>query len=173
MLSPRRVLFLVVLFSLTLPSLAQAGVQPSYDLSTPDGGPFPSDRWTAVDWSQLDRAAGRPPKPDCAARPSDCADIDVLNTLDGFNIQPRISIPFTGPIDPTSVSSSTVFLIRLPDHAHRDQPDRVGAGRRTRCTSRPTSCSQQGTSLHARRHSGVRDASGDRSRLEPRPRCRR
>ena len=48
-------------------------------------------------------------------RPSDCADIDVLNTLDGFNMQPRISIPFTGPIDPSSVNSSNVFLISLPD----------------------------------------------------------
>jgi hypothetical protein len=48
-------------------------------------------------------------------RPSDCADIDVLNTLDGFNLQPRISIPFTGAIDPASVNSSNVFLVRLPD----------------------------------------------------------
>ena len=48
-------------------------------------------------------------------RPSDCADVDVLNTLDGFNMQPRISIPFTGAIDPASVNSSNVFLIRLHD----------------------------------------------------------
>jgi len=117
MLSPRRVLFLVLLFSLALPSLAQAGVQPSYDLSTPEGSPFPSDRWTAVDWSQPTGLRVDLPKPDCAARPSDCADIDVLNTLDGFNVQPRISIPFTGAIDPASASTSSVFLIRIPDHA--------------------------------------------------------
>jgi hypothetical protein len=53
------------------------------------------------------------PKPDCAARPSDCADIDVLNTLDGFNAQPRISVAFSGPIDPASVSSSSIFLVSL------------------------------------------------------------
>jgi len=117
MLSPRRVLFLVLLFSLALPALANAGVQPSYDLSTPEGSPFPSDRWTAVDWSQPTGLRVDLPKPDCTARPSDCADIDVLNTLDGFNIQPRISIPFTGAIDPASVSSASVFLIRIPDHA--------------------------------------------------------
>jgi hypothetical protein len=46
-----------------------------------------------------------------AVRPSDCADIDVRNELDGFNIQPRISIPFSGPIDISTVSSSTVFLV--------------------------------------------------------------
>ena len=117
MLSPRRVLFLVLLVALALPAFAQAAVQPSYDLSTPDGGPFPSDRWTAVDWSQPTGLRVDLPKPDCAARPSDCQDIDVLNTLDGFNVQPRISIPFTGAIDPSSVSSSSVFLIRIPDRA--------------------------------------------------------
>src|SRR5581483_12084631 len=38
--------------------------------------------------------------------------------LDGFNIQPRIRIPFSGPIDPSTVSSSTVFLVPLSGHAH-------------------------------------------------------
>jgi hypothetical protein len=56
------------------------------------------------------------PKPDCAVRPSDCADIDVINTLDGFNLQPRLSIPFSGDIDVSTVSSQTVFLIRLGHH---------------------------------------------------------
>ena len=46
-------------------------------------------------------------------RPSDCADIDVINTLDGFNLQPRLSIPFDGPIDVSTVSSQTVFLLSL------------------------------------------------------------
>ena len=104
--SPRRVLLLALLASLALPGLADAAVQPSYDLSTPGGGPFPSDRWTTVDWSQPTGLRVDLPKPDCATRPSDCADIDVLNTLDGFNVQPRISVPFTGAIDPSSVSSS-------------------------------------------------------------------
>ncbi len=115
MLSPRRVLFVVLLFALALPSLAQAGVQPSYDLSSPEGSPFPSDRWTTVDWSQQTGLRVDLPKPDCAVRPSDCADIDVLNTLDGFNVQPRLSIPFTGAIDEASVSSANVFLVQLSD----------------------------------------------------------
>ena len=105
-------------------------------------------------------AAHRPhvdlPKPNCASRPSDCADIDVLNTLDGFNVQPRISIPFTGAIDLASVDERE----HLPRPAagrrgHRDQPGRVGAARRTRCTSSPTSCS---TSTRATRWSS-RDGS--------------
>src|SRR5262249_49937540 len=53
------------------------------------------------------------PKPDCAARPSDCEDLDVINTLDGFNLQPRLSIPFDGAIDVETVNSRTVFLVSL------------------------------------------------------------
>jgi dienelactone hydrolase len=37
----------------------------------------------------------------------------VLNKLDGFNLQPRLSIPFDGPIDVGSVTSQSVFLVSL------------------------------------------------------------
>ncbi|MEM8929847.1 MAG: hypothetical protein AAGE94_01660 [Acidobacteriota bacterium] len=36
-----------------------------------------------------------------------------LNSLDGFNLQPRLSIPFDGPIDVSTVDSGTLFLLRL------------------------------------------------------------
>jgi len=39
----------------------------------------------------------------------------VLNTLDGFNLQPRLSIPFDGPIDVSTVTSVTIFLLSLGD----------------------------------------------------------
>ena len=84
-----------------------------FDLRSPSGGPFPSDRFTVPDFSQRTFRRVTLPKPDCAARPSDCADIDVINTLDGFNTQPRITIPFTGAIDVNSVSSDNVYLINL------------------------------------------------------------
>ena len=75
------------------------------------GQPFPSNLFMTSDRTQLTGLRVDLPKPDCAVRPSDCADIDVLNTLDGFNIQPRISIPFSGPIDVATVSSETVYLL--------------------------------------------------------------
>ncbi len=53
------------------------------------------------------------PYPDCSVRVSDCEDLDVINTLDGFGLQTRISIPFDGAIDPNTVTSETVFLISL------------------------------------------------------------
>jgi hypothetical protein len=86
------------------------------------------------------------PKPDCAVRPSDCADIDVINTLDGFNLQPRLSIPFSGDIDVSTVSSQTVFssgwaitdtAAAIPSGSIRS----CGIRRPTRFTRSPTSSS--------------------------------
>jgi dienelactone hydrolase len=79
--------------------------------ATSAGQPFPSDRYTQRDTTQVTHLRVDLPKPDCTTHPSDCADISVLNTLDGFNIQPRISVPFSGPIDLSTVSSSTIFLV--------------------------------------------------------------
>jgi hypothetical protein len=55
------------------------------------------------------------PLPDANTRLSDYQDLQVLNTLDGFNLQPRLSIPFDGPIDLSTVDSQTVFLVSLGD----------------------------------------------------------
>lgn len=103
-------------FVALMPSVAlAAGVTALFDLSSPSTGPFPSNRFTVADATQNTGLRVNLPKPPCDVRPSDCADIDVLNTLDGFNLQPRLSIPFTGAIDPASVSSASVFLVSLGD----------------------------------------------------------
>jgi Bacterial Ig-like domain len=78
--------------------------------ATSPGQPFPTNLLTTADSTQLTGLRVDLPMPDCTARPSDCADVAVLNTLDGFNVQPRLSIPFSGPIDVSTVSSDTVFL---------------------------------------------------------------
>ncbi|HET8679878.1 MAG TPA: hypothetical protein VFM39_07130, partial [bacterium] len=91
------------------PKLSGA-VHALFDLRTPAGGPFPSDRFTVADRSHLTGRRVHLPKPNCVSRPSDCQDLDVINTLDGFNLQPRLSIPFDGPINVNTVTSRTVFL---------------------------------------------------------------
>jgi hypothetical protein len=55
------------------------------------------------------------PKPSCTARPSECNDIDVLNTLDGFNLQPRFRVPFSGSLNLSTVNSNNIFIMRLND----------------------------------------------------------
>lgn len=56
-------------------------VHPLFDLSTPAGSPFPSDRFTVVD---PDRNNGRR----VTHRP-DCNDLGGLNELDGFHTAAR------------------------------------------------------------------------------------
>ncbi len=87
----------------------------AFDLDNPDSGPFPSDRFTVADASQLTDRRINLPLPDASTRPSDYADVSVINTLDGFNLQPRLSIAFSGPIDVNTVNSTTVFLVKLGD----------------------------------------------------------
>ncbi len=122
----RRVTLTTLFAALPIWALA-AGVSVKYDFSTPGGSPFPSDRFTRADWSNLTYKRVNLPKPDCLVRPSDCADIDVINTLDGFNTQPRISIPLNGDINLATVNSDTVYLINLGDtQTGRGFGDRVG-----------------------------------------------
>ncbi len=94
-------------------TLAATGVQILFSLESPTDGPFPSDLFTVPDPSHNTGLRVNLPFPDCAARPSDCDDLGVINTLDGFNVQPRLSIPFSGPIDVSTATSDTIFLIYL------------------------------------------------------------
>lgn len=99
----------------TAPAAVPEAVSVRFDLSDPAGSPFPSDRFTVRDWSNLTLRRVSLPRPDCAVQPSDCEDLDLINTMDGFSTQPRITVPFTGAIDPASVSSRTVYLVNLGD----------------------------------------------------------
>jgi hypothetical protein len=103
-----RAALLAVAAILVLPGVAVAAVKA--------GQPFPTNLLTVSDSKQVTGLRVNLPKPDCGARPSDCADIDVLNQLDGFNIQPRMSIPLSGPINLSTVSGSTVFLVGPDEH---------------------------------------------------------
>src|SRR5712692_3641341 len=113
--SPHLAVFLlaVSLVLLWSPLTLAAGVQARFNLESPTSGPLPSDVFTVPDPSHNTGLRINLPKPDCTVRPSDCADLDVINTLDGFNVQPRLSIPFSGPINVNTVTSETVFLVSL------------------------------------------------------------
>ena len=84
-----------------------------FGFGAPEAGPFPSDIFTAADASQNTGRRLAYPRPDCTLRPSDCDDIDVVNTLDGWGVQARVSVPFSGDIDPATVTSSSIFVISL------------------------------------------------------------
>src|SRR5262249_26393675 len=94
------------------------------DLASLRGGPSPSNYFTVADPSQLTGRRINLPLPDPSTHPSDYADVQLLNTLDGFNLQPRLSVPFDGPIALNSARSDTGLLVRLG--AVTDHKDRGG-----------------------------------------------
>jgi len=128
----RCTLFLLVAFVLLTPTLALAATHPLFNLQSTTQSPFPSDRFTVFDSQQLTGLRVSVPLPNCATNPSDCADLTLLNQLDGFNLQPRLSIPFDGAIDVSTVNSKTVFLVKLPgrglgeDESEHFTPQAIG-----------------------------------------------
>ncbi len=74
---------------------------------------FPSDRYTVPDQNQLTGLRVALRKPDCSVHVSDCGDVDVVNELDGFNVQPRIVIPFSDAIDLATVNRQSVYLLEV------------------------------------------------------------
>lgn len=111
---PRIAVLVSLSVILLVPATALAGdVHPLFNVSSTTQSPFPSDFFTVLDRHQNTHLRVSLPFPNCTTNPSDCLDIALLNQLDGFNTQPRLSIPFDGAIDPNSFNSNTVFLVRL------------------------------------------------------------
>ncbi|HEU5297274.1 MAG TPA: Ig-like domain-containing protein [Burkholderiaceae bacterium] len=98
---------------------ASADVSVRFSSTDPSATPFPSDRFTMRDFgNNTFRRVNLPRPADCASTPAKaavCADLVVINELDGFSTQPRITIPFTGAIDPASVTSDSIYLVNLGD----------------------------------------------------------
>ena len=86
-----------------------------FGLDTPDSGVFPTDIFTVADDAQKTGLRIKLPLPDCGVHVSDCLDLALINVLDGFNLQPRVTIPFDGDIEPTSVNSKNTFFVELGD----------------------------------------------------------
>jgi hypothetical protein len=94
------------------------------------GAPFPSDQFTVPDKTQNTLRRISLPFSPCAnpSPPTDpgCFGLYTISLLDGFNVQPRLSIPFSGPIDVSSVSSKDVFLVGLGSTLHdRTKPGQI------------------------------------------------
>jgi pimeloyl-ACP methyl ester carboxylesterase len=124
MLRNRLLPIVAVSISLLAPAQAQlSDVYALFEFTGPAAGPFPTDWYTVADPTQNTGLRVNLPKPDCQERPSDCEDSDVINSLDGFNVQPRLSIPFSGLIDVHSISSDTVFLVKLACRHDDDKCD--------------------------------------------------
>jgi hypothetical protein len=81
---PWKVVLALSFTSLGFPAQVLADVRALFDLSTPATSPFPSDWFTVPDASHNTRRRVNVPLPECALRPSDCEDLNVINMLDGL-----------------------------------------------------------------------------------------
>jgi hypothetical protein len=95
------------------PAGAPSRVEARFDLDAASASPFPADWLTVPDRTQRTglRIAGPPAR--CTLGRSACDDQKLLGELDGFDLDPRLALRFSGPIDLGSVTPRSVFLVRL------------------------------------------------------------
>lgn len=74
------------------------------------GDPFPTDRLTVADESQKTGRRVNLALPDCEGRRDDCGELAMINQFDGFNVQARASIRFTGAIDPATLRDGVFYV---------------------------------------------------------------
>lgn len=103
---------LLLFFLCAIHALLADGVVVLFDDSNPQTGPFPADSFTVPDSAQITGKRVNLPLPNCTAQATLCAMLAQVNQFDGFNVQPRITVTFSGPID-TSTLRAGIFFIAL------------------------------------------------------------
>lgn len=113
---PRRSLMISTLLLAFSAASAQreSAVKVLFDPASPSVGPFPTDILTVPDSTQKTGLRINLPQPDCQAEPSTCEEIAEVNNLDGFSIEPRIRVRFSGPVNPDTLRDG-IFLVWLGD----------------------------------------------------------
>ena len=87
---------------------------------------FPDDRLTVPDHAQLTGRRVALPLVDCQVRATACDVARLLNELDGFDLDPRLSLAFDRAVDPLAVAAATtVERVRGPGPALETGVDRV------------------------------------------------
>jgi hypothetical protein len=87
-----------------------AGVQVQFDTAVLNTGPFPADTFTVPDTQQKTGKRVALPLPDCTAEPSTCKEYSMLNTLDGFNVNPRFKVRFSAPVNVSTLPKGIFFV---------------------------------------------------------------
>jgi hypothetical protein len=105
---------ILFLFLLTAPAFA-GGVKVVFDPAKPEIGPFPTDYLTAPATNTKTARRVRMPAPsDCSVQPNACQEAWFLSDFDGFNLQARVNIRFSGPVNPDSIKDG-VYLVAGPN----------------------------------------------------------
>lgn len=86
------------------------GTRVVFDAGAATPSPFPADTLTVPDSQQKTGLRMNLPLPDCNAEPSTCQEIALVNELDGFSINPRIQVKFSGPVDVNTLRDGIFFV---------------------------------------------------------------
>ena len=73
----------------------------------------PSDRQTVPDPRQSTGRRVALALPDCAVDPAGCDEIRLVNELDGWSVNPRVAIRFSGPVALDSFTKASAFILPL------------------------------------------------------------
>lgn len=92
---------------------AAGGLHPTAAAAAEVQSLFPSDRQTVPDPRQSTGRRVALALPDCVADPAGCDEIRLVNELDGWSVNPRVAIRFSGPIDLASVTKASAFILPL------------------------------------------------------------
>ena len=118
-ISPRRLVFGFLALAVALGSLGPTGT--AHAQQVPGGTiMFPSDQFTVPDARQLTGLRVDLPLPDCDELPSRCNEIELLNELDGFDLEPRITIQLDAAPDGDLEALLTEDNLRLEPVAGGD-----------------------------------------------------
>jgi hypothetical protein len=95
-------------------SLAAAGGSPPAAAAAAEvQGLFPSDRHTVPDPRQATGRRVALALPDCDADRAGCDEVRLVNELDGWSVNPRLAVGFSGPIDLASLTRASAFILPL------------------------------------------------------------
>ncbi|MFN7937323.1 MAG: Ig-like domain-containing protein [Bryobacteraceae bacterium] len=90
-----------------------AGVKVLFDPSKPEIGPFPTDYLTAPSTTaKTGRKVRMPAPPDCAATPNACQEAWLLEQFDGFNVQARVRVKFSGAVNAQTLKDGIYLVTR-------------------------------------------------------------
>ena len=123
---------------------------------------FPTDRLTQADPAQLTGRRIHLSLVKCREAPSTCDEINLLNGLDGWSVNPRMTLAFTGRIALDSIDRASAFVLPLGD----DKAERMGLVRlvwdaeSTTLYARPERTLRQGRPYALVVTSRVRDETG-------------
>jgi hypothetical protein len=94
-------------------AIAAGGLPPTGAAAAEVQALVPSDRQTVPDPRQSTGRRMALALPDCGVDPAGCDEIRLVNELDGFSVNPRVAIRFSGPVALDSFTKASAFILPL------------------------------------------------------------